>query len=413
MKKNVRLLFIVDGSLNRPILHSQGLPLLREANSKGITCHILSFEEKTTERNKADLELEEELCVKGIEWIKVWSPNLPSVLQRLFVISSGIIKSFLLYRSQKFNVVHARSYRPAMIGRVIHLITGVAYIFDMRGFLIDEQVMLGRWNETSIKYRIGRLMERWCLSNASVIVTNTTKFTERVICLPYIKKRKPNQQIVEIPNTVDTKRFLVDEVKRSSLRKQMHWEKRIVLAFTGEVRKWVSFDSIFAFFKEMKRIDSSVFLALFAYGDLISLENEVKANQIMVEDYCLMTVMPTKIPEYLNASDIGIIIRKENPFIKEVTSPIKFAEYLSSGLPVVVNEGLGDTGRIIKQHRAGVVVNPNEIHDLQEGAAEIIRMVKEDANLREHCHHVAEVELCLDLAIKKYLQIYESLVEQR
>jgi hypothetical protein len=53
--------------------------------------------------------------------------------------------------------------------------------------------------------------------------------------------------------------------------------------------------------------------------------------------------------------DHGIMVR-ERTITNRVASPTKFAEYLSSGLRVITNEGLGDFSAMVKQHDLGLVV---------------------------------------------------------
>ncbi len=54
--------------------------------------------------------------------------------------------------------------------------------------------------------------------------------------------------------------------------------------------------------------------------------------------------------------DYGIMVR-ERTITNQVASPTKFAEYLSNGLKVITNEGLGDFSALVKEHGLGVVVD--------------------------------------------------------
>ncbi len=54
--------------------------------------------------------------------------------------------------------------------------------------------------------------------------------------------------------------------------------------------------------------------------------------------------------------DYGIMVR-ERTITNQVASPTKFAEYLSSGLRIITNEGLGDFSALVKANGLGVVVD--------------------------------------------------------
>ena len=58
----------------------------------------------------------------------------------------------------------------------------------------------------------------------------------------------------------------------------------------------------------------------------------------------------------LAACDYGILIR-ENTVTNQVASPTKFAEYLASGLPVIISPNLGDYSAFVETHHCGIKFN--------------------------------------------------------
>lgn len=69
----------------------------------------------------------------------------------------------------------------------------------------------------------------------------------------------------------------------------------------------------------------------------------------------IMSVSRQKLPGLLCFCDEGIIFRWDSP-TAIVSSPIKFAEYLACGLPVVASANAGDLEEIIKSNRFGVIL---------------------------------------------------------
>ncbi|MBL0043478.1 MAG: hypothetical protein IPP33_03370 [Flavobacteriales bacterium] len=57
----------------------------------------------------------------------------------------------------------------------------------------------------------------------------------------------------------------------------------------------------------------------------------------------------------LSECDYGIMVR-ERTITNQVASPTKFAEYLSSGLRIITNEGLGDLSALVQEHDLGLVL---------------------------------------------------------
>ncbi len=62
------------------------------------------------------------------------------------------------------------------------------------------------------------------------------------------------------------------------------------------------------------------------------------------------------MPEYLRLMDLGLFFIKVC-FSKKGASATKMGEFLATGIPVVINDGVGDSGRIVREHRAGVVLS--------------------------------------------------------
>jgi glycosyltransferase involved in cell wall biosynthesis len=68
------------------------------------------------------------------------------------------------------------------------------------------------------------------------------------------------------------------------------------------------------------------------------------------------------VPAYLAASDVGFLLRQDNP-VNHVASPVKFGEYLASGLAVVTSPKLGDVSRLVVERNLGLLVSPEDIEE--------------------------------------------------
>lgn len=402
----MKALFIVDGSLDRPLLHSQGLPLLRCLGEMGVCCYVLSFEEDDA---VAESPLGIDLSGRGIVWRPTIVKKGESGAQRMQMILAGLRDAFELCRAEKIMVVHCRSYRPAVIGMLLKVILGCGFLFDMRGFLIEEQVMLGRWRTGGLKYRLGKMIERWCLKSADAIVTTSPQFRQRVIEMPFMRTMSHPEKVISIPNCVDTRRYFLDPGQRAAYRRRMGWDGRLVVVFAGEARRWEAFDEMIAFYKLLKRQAAQAFLALYLYGDLDGVNKMLAAEGLDASQVLLATLSPDEVPGALRAADAGILFRTSNPFTRQIASPIKFAEYLASGLPVVINPGVGDTARILHDYQAGVVVDPQAPDQLWSGAKQLLSLLDGGEDLRRRCREAAFRELSLDLAVAQYHRIYTDL----
>jgi len=77
------------------------------------------------------------------------------------------------------------------------------------------------------------------------------------------------------------------------------------------------------------------------------------------ENIISMFVPYNEVPNYLMAADIGIIIRDKD-IVNKVSSPIKFSEYLSCGLPVIANDSVTLISDVLKKYNCGAIVDDLE-----------------------------------------------------
>jgi glycosyltransferase involved in cell wall biosynthesis len=98
---------------------------------------------------------------------------------------------------------------------------------------------------------------------------------------------------------------------------------------------------------------------------LSDLSQEIKFLQIEFPNQvqCLK-LNPIDLPQYLIACDYGILIR-EKSVTNQVASPVKFAEYLACGLPVIISNELGDYSEFVKLNECGFILTEFKTYNLE------------------------------------------------
>ena len=110
------------------------------------------------------------------------------------------------------------------------------------------------------------------------------------------------------------------------------------------------------------------------------------------------------MPKYLSAADIGVIVRDRH-IVNYVASPIKFAEYLACGLPVLANDSVSQIVEIIQQYGVGVVVSDPYSFE-KETVHQLIGIN------RSSIAHVGHKEYGIENIAGTYLKHYESLLSK-
>ncbi|MCH2232336.1 MAG: hypothetical protein MK105_18520 [Crocinitomicaceae bacterium] len=140
----------------------------------------------------------------------------------------------------------------------------------------------------------------------------------------------------------------VSKVSRASF----NWdEDDIVLIYAGGAGKWQAFDRLVDFLSEQLSSNSKIKVLFMAK------ENEYinTLKSYFSEQVERSWVKPEEVHSYLSLGDYGILIREENK-TNAVASPVKFGEYLSAGLKILVSPKLGDYSALVADKNIGVVV---------------------------------------------------------
>ena len=136
-----------------PLGQSQVLPYIINIDKKKYKFHLISFEKRTRfKQNKSQIQ---NICDKNnISWrplIYTKNPPLFSTLWDLVKLNQSIKK---IGSKTTFDIIHCRSYLPAIFGLKFKKKWNVKMLFDMRGFWADERVEGGLWNLKNPIYKL-------------------------------------------------------------------------------------------------------------------------------------------------------------------------------------------------------------------------------------------------------------------
>ena len=145
LNKTFRSLFISYDGLTDPLGQSQILPYIAGLSKAGFKMTILSCEKEVRfEEKKAQIQ---NICnANNIEWVPLLFHTWPPILAKYYDLFHLKRTARNLYLKNHYDIIHCRSYLSAEIGRELKQKFGARYLFDMRGFWVDERVDGGMWN---------------------------------------------------------------------------------------------------------------------------------------------------------------------------------------------------------------------------------------------------------------------------
>ncbi|MDY6838803.1 MAG: glycosyltransferase [Thermodesulfobacteriota bacterium] len=392
-----RVIFIADGSIKNPILHSQGLPLYGALAARGYGCSFVTFETRLNEN--AYKRLVSELVKKhgniGFKRIAIrqkWPvpSGAENVLKALFWIVAKC------YRG-KLHIIHARSLVPGIVAlwAKVCSFNRLKVIYDKRGVLIEEEILKGNWDEGSMKVRLLYLIEWLLLKYSDQIVTVSYAFKEHLLTTYELVGLKSKIHVV--PN--GTK--LSEGEKSTSEMK--HLVSKVTCVYSGSAAPWQKIDDVLIIFSIAESIFRNISFKIFTYQKEIVLD-KMSAHPKVWPKLEMSDLPPHEVRQELAKCSFGLLIRERN-LINRVASPLKFAEYLAAGIPVLISEGIGDTEQVVRKYNIGVIIkNGNYAKALVE-----MKKLLTDPSVYSRCRTAASSELNVQDGINGYVSIYQKL----
>ncbi|MCK0139993.1 glycosyltransferase [Aliiroseovarius sp. F47248L] len=368
----IRSIFVTNNGLSDHIGTAQVLPYLEGLAARGHQIACLSVEHPTRQEEFAT-RIAPRLERAGIEHSPILRHTLPLAgkLERFAI--PGLMQSRLEKLIETFqpDLIHCRSYMPLGAVLPVSLRRGLPFVFDMRGFWVDERCEAGIWQGPvgrSIA-RHFRKLETRAISKASAIVALTHDAKSIVAA------RRPSAGLATsvVPCSVDQSKFLPDKALRASTRRELGYStKDVVLVHLGSAGPLYQMGTTYRLLAALQAQDMQARLLL--VGDH-SIDQHVQAARgygVTLDPAHLTCkrVPHDDVPALLNAADIGLSFRIASKSSLGV-SATKVGEYLSCGLPVISNTGIGDINDILPDRSFGLVLARHDSPAIEHAARTI------------------------------------------
>jgi len=384
----VRALYIsYDGALD-PLGATQVLPYLRGLAAHGVRFTLITFEkpEKWSEvRRREAVSRNLESC--GIAWRPLRYHKAPRVPATLWDVVKGSLVIRQAARKEKAQIVHCRGDVAMAMVRGARLGDGVRVLYDMRGFFSAERVDVGSWRAGSWIDRSVKGAERTNRRRADAIVVLTERAREA------LEREGPLPLHRVIPTCVDTTQFRPRAPNEPAT---------FGLAYVGSLGTWYMAREM----AEFCRCAASAFpeRPLFLTPDLAEAAR-VGIDGTWAEVRCLPA---DEVSKWL-ARARALVCFVRPTLSKSASFPTKVGEAWAAGLPVVVNQGIGDLDAMVEQHSTGVVMRGFESGCYGEALTRLALLLRDPA-VSSRCRDFAERRLNLADGVRSYRQIYERLL---
>lgn len=209
-----------------------------------------------------------------------------------------------------------------------------------------------------------------------------------------------------VPCTTVVDQALRAQVNRSSVRELLGLSDRLVVAFYGGASVYQCFDESLTLFRQLQKRTSHLHLLILS-SDL-DLQKKL-ANELPSSLYSFLSLAPQDTFHYLVSADVGMLIR-EPIEINRVASPVKLAEFLACGVPVVLTEGVGDYSTLVHKNGCGLVIRYPGTSNIDEITHFLQEVETRRSQFQEKCTSLAKVELDVGRRVEHSKVLYRLLM---
>ena len=266
--------------------------------------------------------------------LSIWKLNLFTFLLILFikkpknVISRNVFAGFISLKARNF--LKGSKYKC---------------IYDGRGIAFAEAEEYQIYSK-NLNKKI-RIIESHVLNNSDTVMAITEKMFD--VWKKHLNINFNQCKKVVIPCTIGAE--FECGLESSLSRDFFGFSKQdIVLVYSGSLALWQSIDYMLKLYEQLRKSNEKVKLLM-----LCKSNNIIEKYLNKYEDIKNFYLEPSQIPNALRLCDYGIILR-EKSITNCVSSPTKFAEYLSCGLKIIANNNLA-ISEIILANEIGIIVS--------------------------------------------------------
>lgn len=194
-------------------------------------------------------------------------------------------------------------------------------------------------------------------SDGIFVVTNELK---NLLIKRYAKKSVSSDKFLVLPTGFDSTKFFFDPQLREQKRRELGIDGRFTFIFTGNVYySWQNIKAsidIFELVKFKNIAPSPFFIFLVRKADHEIALNFIRRAALTESDFLLKTVPHDNVNGYLNAADMGVLLR-DNHTMNMVASPGKMGEYLAAGLNILTTPYMGTYSKPLAENNIGILID--------------------------------------------------------
>ena len=189
---------------------------------------------------------------------------------------------------------------------------------------------------------------------------------------------------------------------RQIAREELGLQEKFVVGYVGSANWYQCIDESLDLFCALRRRHPGAhFFAITTDRDIM--HRSLLKRRVGEADFTLCSVSSAEVARLVPAMDAGLLIRRRSS-VNAVASPVKFGEYLASGVPVITTPWVGDFSAAVDAFGLGAVCDLSE--SSEQVVADSIRRKHWNRELRADCRSFAVDHLSTQRQAEKFRRLY-------
>lgn len=345
--------------------------------------------------------------VDGVDIIELYLPysNTDRFLKRAFIFLKFMLRSTRIALSHPCDLVFATStpLTVAVPGILASLVRSRKFVFEVRDL----------WPE--LPREMGVIKNRLVLAAMEFLESAAYRTADACVALAPgiaegIQGKTPNKKIAVIPNGSDL--IAQDDLMPLSpaLTATLNGLRgKQLCVFTGAHGIANGLDAVLDAALELKRRSRSDIVMLFIGEGMMKPALVARARQQGLDNCVFLEPVPKMMLfNLLSQVQVGLMVLDNVPAFYNGTSPNKFFDYLSMGLPVLINYP-GWLAEFIRTENCGAVVPPGDSKAFCDALEKLVDDPVSRGAMGRRARSLAEQEFARDLLAARFVAFLEEI----
>jgi len=347
--------------------------------------------------------------VDGIEVIQfnLAYTNHQTLTQRASIFLRYAARGIGLALKMDYDLVFATStpLTAGIPGIFAHYLRGKPFVFEVRDLwpelpkamgVVKNPVVLG-----------GMSVLEWLSYRAAAACVGLSPGIGEGIA----RRSRRGQPIVVIPNAADLEIFTPG--RREDLRLDGIGPNDFVAVFAGAHGLANGLDAVLAAAAELKRRGRKDIVLVFIGDGKKKPALVERAAHEKLDNCRFFDMMPKKqLSKVFACADAGLMILANVPAFYYGTSPNKFFDYLSAGLPVL-NNYPGWLADLIHEHQCGVAVPPGDATAFADALCQLADHPAQRREFGQNARRLAETKFARERLANRFVDWLEAVQQKR